>query len=87
MMQIAQLKEKCGKGAGQGAKDIVCVTLGTGVGGGIITNGKIVQGIKGAAGEIGHITVIPENGAPCNCGKTGCLENYCFSNRNITIGY
>lgn len=62
------------KGAGQGAKDIVCVTLGTGVGGGIITNGKIVQGIKGAAGEIGHITVIPENGAPCNCGKTGCLE-------------
>ncbi|MGE8204509.1 ROK family glucokinase [Heyndrickxia sp. NPDC080065] len=62
------------KGAGNGAKDLVCVTLGTGVGGGVIANGQIVHGIKGAAGEIGHITVIPENGAPCNCGKTGCLE-------------
>jgi glucokinase len=62
------------KGAGNGAKDIVCVTLGTGVGGGVITNGQIVQGTSGAAGEIGHITSIPVNGAPCNCGKTGCLE-------------
>jgi glucokinase len=62
------------KGAGDGAKDLVCVTLGTGVGGGVITNGDIVQGISGAAGEIGHITAIPEGGAPCNCGKTGCLE-------------
>lgn len=62
------------KGAGNGAKDIACVTLGTGVGGGIIVNGDIVQGVKGAAGEIGHITIIPEGGAPCNCGKTGCLE-------------
>lgn len=62
------------KGAGNGAKDIVCVTLGTGVGGGIITNGEIVQGISGSAGEIGHITSVPVNGAPCNCGKTGCLE-------------
>lgn len=62
------------RGAGEGAKDLICVTLGTGVGGGVIANGKIVQGISGAAGEIGHITVIPEGGAPCNCGKTGCLE-------------
>lgn len=62
------------KGAGNGAKNIACVTLGTGVGGGIIVNGDIVQGVKGAAGEIGHITIIPEGGAPCNCGKTGCLE-------------
>ncbi|GIN85485.1 glucokinase [Heyndrickxia sporothermodurans] len=62
------------RGAGQGSKDLVCVTLGTGVGGGIIVNRKIVHGAKGAAGEIGHITVIPENGSPCNCGKTGCLE-------------
>ncbi|WP_078379713.1 ROK family glucokinase [Sutcliffiella halmapala] len=62
------------KGAGDGSKDIICVTLGTGVGGGIITNGEIVHGINGAGGEIGHITVIPEGGAPCNCGKTGCLE-------------
>lgn len=62
------------KGAGNGAKDLVCVTLGTGVGGGVITNGNIVHGVSGAAGEIGHITSIAEGGAPCNCGKTGCLE-------------
>lgn len=62
------------KGAGNGAKDIVCVTLGTGVGGGVIVKGNIVQGVNGAAGEIGHTTAIPEGGAPCNCGKTGCLE-------------
>ncbi|KUP07408.1 glucokinase [Bacillus coahuilensis m2-6] len=62
------------KGAGNGAKDLIAVTLGTGVGGGIITNGDIVHGSKGAAGEIGHITVVPEGGYPCNCGKTGCLE-------------
>ncbi len=61
-------------GAGKGAKDLVCVTLGTGVGGGVIANGNIVQGINGAAGEIGHITSIPFGGALCNCGKSGCLE-------------
>jgi glucokinase len=62
------------KGAGNGAKDIICVTLGTGVGGGVIANGELVHGISGAAGEIGHITVVSEGGYPCNCGKTGCLE-------------
>lgn len=62
------------KGAGAGAKDIVCITLGTGVGGGIITNGQLIHGVNGSGGEIGHTTVIPEGGAPCNCGKTGCLE-------------
>ncbi len=62
------------KGAGQGAKDLVCITLGTGVGGGVIANGQVLHGKSGAAGEIGHITVVTENGAPCNCGKTGCLE-------------
>jgi glucokinase len=62
------------KGAGAGAKDLICVTLGTGVGGGIISNGNIVHGVNGAGGEIGHITSIPKGGAPCNCGKTGCLE-------------
>ncbi|WP_108670805.1 ROK family glucokinase [Peribacillus acanthi] len=62
------------KGAGNGAKDLVCVTLGTGVGGGVIANGSLVHGISGAGGEIGHITVVPENGFHCNCGKRGCLE-------------
>ncbi|MFE7083474.1 ROK family glucokinase [Priestia megaterium] len=62
------------KGAGEGTKDLLCVTLGTGVGGGIIANGQIVHGINGAGGEIGHITSLIEGGAPCNCGKTGCIE-------------
>lgn len=62
------------KGAGNGAKDVVAVTLGTGVGGGVIANGKIVHGKKAAAGEIGHITSVISGGAPCNCGKMGCLE-------------
>lgn len=61
-------------GSGAGAEDLILVTLGTGVGGGVIVEGRIVQGVNGAAGEIGHITCIPEGGAPCNCGKTGCLE-------------
>ncbi|MCI4170907.1 ROK family protein, partial [Bacillus spizizenii] len=60
--------------AGDGAKDVILVTLGTGVGGSIIANGEIVHGINGAGGEIGHICRIPEGGAPCNCGKTGCIE-------------
>ncbi|MED3647506.1 ROK family glucokinase [Halalkalibacterium halodurans] len=62
------------KGAGDGAKNMLLITLGTGVGGGIVANGNILHGVNGMAGEIGHITVIPEGGAPCNCGKTGCLE-------------
>lgn len=62
------------KGAGSGAKELVCITLGTGVGGGVITDGEIIHGINGAGGEIGHITAVPFGGAPCNCGKTGCIE-------------
>ena len=62
------------KGAGSGAKDLVCITLGTGVGGGVIVNGSLVSGANGAAGEIGHLTVVTEKGFRCNCGKTGCLE-------------
>lgn len=62
------------KGAGNGANDLVCVTLGTGIGGGVIINGEIVHGVNGAGGEIGHITAIPVRGARCNCGKTGCIE-------------
>ncbi|GGE85369.1 ROK family glucokinase [Priestia taiwanensis] len=62
------------KGAGAGTKDLVCMTLGTGIGGGVIVDGKIVHGAKGAGGEIGHVTVIRKGGYVCNCGKTGCLE-------------
>lgn len=62
------------KGAGRGTKDFVMVTLGTGVGGGVITNGQIVQGCNGAGGELGHMTIVLEGGPKCGCGKYGCLE-------------
>jgi glucokinase len=62
------------RGAGKGSKNLICVTLGTGVGGGIIVNGEVVHGVNGAGGEIGHITAVPKDGSPCNCGKPGCLE-------------
>ena len=64
------------QGGGKGSKDVVMVTLGTGVGGGIIVDGKIVAGFNGAGGEIGHITVNPDEIEACNCGNYGCLEQY-----------
>ena len=63
-------------GAAKGAKNAVMVTLGTGVGGGVIVNGKVIDGAHGAGGEIGHITVDPHETAVCGCGKRGCLEQY-----------
>ena len=65
------------QGGGKGCRSIVMVTLGTGVGGGIIIDEKIVPGAHGAGGEIGHITVNPHESIPCNCGRKGCLEQYC----------
>mgnify|MGYP002580836695 CR=1 FL=1 len=62
------------KGGGQGHKNLVAVTLGTGVGGGIIADGKILSGTTGAAGEIGHIHVMEGEKEACNCGGHGCLE-------------
>lgn len=64
------------RGGGQGSKDLVMVTLGTGVGGGIITNGKVLTGAGGAGGEIGHIHVDDSEMQSCNCGNKGCLEQY-----------
>lgn len=64
------------QGGAKGCKDVVMVTLGTGVGGGIIVDGKIVAGFNGAGGEIGHITVNPDEIEACNCGQYGCLEQY-----------
>ncbi|WP_080874607.1 ROK family glucokinase [Oceanobacillus timonensis] len=60
-------------GAGNQSRNLIAITLGTGVGGGIIANGTILNGANGMAGEIGHIEVL-ENGHLCNCGKRGCLE-------------
>ncbi len=63
------------QGGGRGFEDLILVTLGTGVGGGVIIGGKIVTGSNGAAGEIGHIpAVFGENAEVCGCGKKGCLE-------------
>ena len=63
-------------GAAEGAKNAVMVTLGTGVGGGVVVNGKVIDGVHGAGGEIGHITVNRHETATCGCGKHGCLEQY-----------
>lgn len=64
------------QGGGKGYKNVVMITLGTGVGGGIIVGEKMVAGTNGAAGEIGHITVNPHEHIACNCGRKGCLEQY-----------
>ena len=64
------------QGAGKGSENIVMVTLGTGVGGGVIIGGHVVAGATGAGGEIGHITVNAQETETCGCGKTGCLEQY-----------
>lgn len=63
-------------GGGRGFSDMIMITLGTGVGGGVIHNGKIITGSKGAAGEIGHMIVNYNEEDCCNCGKKGCLEQY-----------
>ena len=63
------------KGVGQGKEHIVLITLGTGIGSGIIINGKILQGVKGLAGELGHMIIV-HNGEKCSCGGEGCYERY-----------
>ena len=63
-------------GAGQDAESMLMVTLGTGVGGGVVLDGKILMGMSGVAGEIGHMTIDPYETETCGCGKKGCLEQY-----------
>lgn len=70
---VAALGEQF-KGAGHGHSEVVMITLGTGVGGGVISGGKLIHGIGGSGGEIGHITVDFTQRFQCNCGKKGCLE-------------
>ena len=64
-------------GAARGFKDFIMITLGTGVGSGIVINGQLVYGHDGFAGELGHVIVKRNNGRLCGCGRTGCLEAYC----------
>lgn len=74
------------KGGAQGYDDVVMVTLGTGVGGGIIINGKILNGFNGSAGEIGHIHVNDDEEDTCGCGNKGCLEQYSSATGITRIG-
>lgn len=97
MRKLTGLKSKAGndanvaalgemwRGGGCGYKNIVMVTLGTGVGGGIIIDGHMLPGINGAAGEIGHIPMRDGEEARCGCGKRGCLEQYVSANGIVRI--
>ena len=73
---VAALGE-CWRGGGQGAKDMVMATLGTGVGGGIVVGGQVIAGFHGAGGEIGHLNMNPNETEACGCGNYGCAEQYC----------
>lgn len=64
-------------GVARGMKNFVMITLGTGVGSGIVVEGKVLYGSDGFAGELGHVTMVRENGRTCGCGRKGCLETYC----------
>lgn len=66
---------ECFLGAGRGCRDVLMVTLGTGVGGGLVLGGKLYGGSRGLAGELGHFTLY-QDGVPCSCGKRGCYESY-----------
>lgn len=72
-------------GAGKGMKNMIMVTLGTGVGGGIIIDGRILEGANGGTGEIGHIPVNPQEQDTCGCGKKGCLEQYASATGIVRI--
>lgn len=73
------------KGGGQGCRNMVFATLGTGVGGGIVVNGEVIHGAHGAGGEIGHITVNRYETEKCGCGKYGCAEQYCSATGIVRI--
>ncbi len=76
LMTLAEYK----LGAAKGFQNVLCMTLGTGIGGGLIINGRIYRGFNNAAGEVGHLG-INENGLDCNCGASGCLEAYVGNQR------
>ena len=81
---VAALGE-CWMGGGQGSGNMVMVTLGTGVGGGIILGGKALHGVNGAGGEIGHMVLNREEAERCGCGKKGCVEQYCSATGIVRI--
>lgn len=81
---VAALGE-CWKGGGQGCGNMLLVTLGTGVGGGIIVDGKPIHGVHGAGGEIGHMVLNREETEICGCGKRGCVEQYCSATGIVRV--
>lgn len=72
------------RGAGKGTRNVVMVTLGTGVGGGLVIDGKLYTGSNNIAGEIGHMVIVV-GGEQCNCGRRGCLERYCAATAMIRM--
>lgn len=74
-------------GGGAGFDSILMVTLGTGVGGGLVMGGGLIAGAHGAGGEIGHIIVEPDEPEPCSCGNHGCLEHYCSATGITRLGH
>lgn len=83
---VATLGEKF-KGAGQNEPDVICVTLGTGVGGGIISNNELVHGHNGSGGELGHFKVDFKERFTCNCGHKGCLETVASATGVVNLSY
>ena len=81
---VAALGE-CWKGSGQGCNNMIFATLGTGVGGGIVVDGRVIHGIHGAGGEIGHMVLNRDEEEACNCGKHGCVEQYCSATGIVRI--
>ena len=81
---VAALGE-CWKGSGNGCKNMVMATLGTGIGGGVVLGGKIIAGVHGGGGEIGHMILNPEETEPCGCGNYGCAEQYCSANGAVRL--
>jgi glucokinase len=72
-------------GAGKGERNLILLTLGTGIGGGIVIDGKVLHGAHGMAGEFGHMTVFPD-GNPCGCGNCGCLEKHASATAISAMG-
>ena len=81
---VATLGE-CWKGGGAGCKNMIMATLGTGVGGGIVVDGRVVHGSTGAGGEIGHMVLNRNETERCGCGKRGCVEQYCSATGIVRI--
>jgi glucokinase len=72
-------------GAGRGEGNLVMFTLGTGVGGGVVADGRLLRGSRGMAGELGHLSVVAPGGRPCGCGSRGCLERYASATAMVEL--